>query len=142
LYEGYGIPIIEAMSLGVPIICGRNGSIPEIAGEVAIYEEMRNPSKLADALLAIAWNEPLRRKLAALGRERVAGFDFSVEVDRLAELFKSVAGRPKPIQGRKGKYLDEIISTGAYYGRSIARHALNAAVQVPLRVEQFAKKVV
>lgn len=140
LHEGYGIPIVEAMSFGVPIICGRNGSVPEIAGEAAFYEEMRNPSKLAEALLAIAGNKSLRQKLAVLGRERIAGFDFSIEINRLAELLKSVAAGPRPIRRQSGNYLDDIIATGAYYGRSIARHALTAAVQVPLRVEQFAMK--
>ena len=140
LHEGFGIPIVEAMSFGVPIICGRNGSIPEIAGEAPFYEEMRNPSKLADALLAIAGNEPLRQKLAALGRERITAFDFSVEVNRLAGLFKTIASRPKPIQRHRGKTLDEIFSTGAYYGRSIARHALNAALEVPLRIERLSQR--
>ncbi len=139
LHEGYGIPIVEAMSFDVPIICGRNGSIPEIAGDAAFYEDMRNPSRLADALLTIAGNEPLRQKLADLGRERIAAFDFSVEINRLIERFKSIADRSRPSQHRRKGSFDEIWSTGIYYARSIARHALNAAVQVPLRFEKLAK---
>ena len=142
LHEGYGIPIAEAMSFGVPIICGKNSSIPEIAGDAAYYEEMRNPSKLAEALLAISGDETLRQKLIALGRKRIDTFDFSGEVKRLAELFKTLAGRPKPVRLHSAKHLDEILSTSVYYGRSIARHALNAAVNVPLRVEnQFSQKI-
>jgi hypothetical protein len=84
----------------------------------------------------------LRQKLIALGRKRIDTFDFSGEVKRLAELFKTLAGRAKPVRQRSTKRLDEILSTSVYYGRSIARHALNAAVNVPLRVEnQFSQKI-
>ena len=136
LYEGYGIPIAEAMSFGIPIICGRNGSIPEVAGNAALYAEMRNPKKLADALLSIATDEALRAELAERGRERIASLDFSLEVKRLAEFFEAAAG------GRRARKFSRndfslLLSTIVYYTRSIARHALKLAIEIALRLEFY-----
>jgi glycosyltransferase involved in cell wall biosynthesis len=141
LHEGYGIPIVEAMAFGVPVICGTNGSIPEIAGDAAFYADMRNPSKLADALLTVAGDEFLRQSLVALGREQLAAFDFSVEIRRLADLFKLVTARATPVQRHRGRHFDEVFSSAAYYGRAVARRALNAAVEVPVRVERLSSKI-
>lgn len=141
LYEGYGIPIVEAMAFGVPVICGTNGSIPEIAGDAAFYAEMRNPSKLANALLTVAGDEFLRQSLVALGREQLAAFDFSVEIRRLADLFKLITARATPVQRHRARHLNEVLSSAAYYARSIARRALNAAVEVPVRMERFSSKI-
>jgi glycosyltransferase involved in cell wall biosynthesis len=136
LHEGFGIPIVEAMSFGLPIICGRDTSIPEIAGNAAFYAEMRNPQKLADALCAIAENETLRRDLAALGKERLKAFDFSFEVRQLAGQFASAA-RTKRKARRTKSYLKDLKLTGVYYARALARKALKAVVEVPMRLEQM-----
>lgn len=133
LYEGYGIPIAEAMSFGVPIVCGRHGSIPEIAGDAALYEEMRNPKKVADALLSIARDKVLRSELAERGRKRVAALDFSAEVRTLAEIFIAAAARGHRAKRKSWNEITLLFSTFAYYTRSMARHALKLAVEIPLR---------
>jgi glycosyltransferase involved in cell wall biosynthesis len=130
LYEGYGIPIAEAMSFGVPIICGRGGSIPEIAGDAALYEEMRNPSKLADALLSVATDEALRAELAELGRKRIAEFDFSAEVKTLAEIFKAAAASAHRAKRGSWNKFSVLFPAIAYYTHSMARHALNFAARI------------
>src|SRR6516225_5837178 len=76
LYEGFGIPILEAMSFGLPIVCSREASIPEIAGEAALYADTRNPLELASALQRMTEDENLRNSLAELGRIRISKFDF------------------------------------------------------------------
>jgi glycosyltransferase involved in cell wall biosynthesis len=139
LHEGFGIPIVEAMSFGLPIICGDDTSIPEIAGNAALYAEMRNPAKLADALLAVAGNERLRAELVALGRERLKRFDFSIEVERLANIFAVAADRTRQVFGRKRRFLRALLPSATYCVRALARKALNAAVEMPLRVEQLSK---
>jgi len=127
LHEGFGIPIVEAMSFGLPIICGNDTSIPEIAGDAALYAETRNPTKLADALLAVAGNEALRAKLATLGRERLKTFDFSIEVGRLANLFAAVAAWTSPAFSRRRRFLHDFSSSASYCARALARKAVNAA---------------
>ena len=124
LHEGFGIPIVEAMSFGLPVICGNDTSIPEIAGDAAFYTETRNPTKLADALLAVAGDEALRAKLAALGRERLKTFDFSIEVERLANVF-AAAVRTSPVFRRKRRVLRNFLFSAAYYARALAPKALN-----------------
>jgi len=133
LYEGYGIPIAEAMSFGVPVVCGRDGSIPEIAGDAALYEEIRNPKRLADALVSIATDKVLRSELAELGKERIAASDFSAEVRTLAEIFIATAARGHRAKRKSCNEFTLFFSTFAYYTRSMARHALNSAVEIPLR---------
>jgi glycosyltransferase involved in cell wall biosynthesis len=141
LYEGFGIPIVEAMSFGLPIICGKNTSIPEIAGNAAFYVETRNPAKLADALLAVAGNETLRGELATLGRERLKTFDYPTEVEQLANVFAVAAARTASAFRRKRRFLRNLLPSASYCARALARKALNAAVELPLRVEQLSKTI-
>jgi glycosyltransferase involved in cell wall biosynthesis len=138
LHEGFGIPIVEAMSFGLPIICGQETSIPEIAGPAAFYADMRNPQKLGEALFMIAGNEGLRNELAALGKERLRRFDFALEVKRLADQFVAVA-RKKPMLDRKRFDLNVFYLSTTYYARSLARKALNAATEIPTRLENFCR---
>jgi glycosyltransferase involved in cell wall biosynthesis len=138
LHEGFGIPIVEAMSFGLPIICGRETSIPEIAGNAAFYTDTRNPQKLADALRTIAGNEVLRSELVSLGKERLKAFDFSLEVKGLADQFVA-AVRTKRALKRRRAYLKDLNLSAAYYARSLVRKALNAAVEVPVRIERLSK---
>ena len=125
LHEGFGIPIVEAMSFGLPIICGNDTSIPEIVGDAALYAETRDPTKLADALLAVVGNEALRAKLATLGQERLKTFDFSIEVRRLANVFAAAVARKSPVFGQRRRFLHNFLFSASYYARALARKALN-----------------
>jgi hypothetical protein len=137
LHEGFGIPILEAMSFGLPVICGRDTCIPEIAGNAAFYVETRNPAKLAKALLTVAEDERLRGELVALGKERLKAFDFSAGVAQLADLFANVTARRIRAPKRKRNRLKDFRLAGVYYARAFARKALQAAAEVPLRLEQL-----
>jgi glycosyltransferase involved in cell wall biosynthesis len=141
LHEGFGIPIVEAMSFGLPVICGRDTSIPEIAGNAAFYVDTRNPAKLAEALLTVARDERLRGELVALGKERLKAFDFPREVARLADLFADAIGRGIPAPKRKRNRLKDFWLAGVYYARAFARKALHAAVELPLRLEQLSAQI-
>jgi glycosyltransferase involved in cell wall biosynthesis len=138
LHEGFGIPLVEAMSFGLPIICGRETSIPEIAGNAAFYAEMRNPRELANALCSIAENEVLRSDLIMLGEERLKAFDFNLEVERLAGHL-ATAVRTKRELKRRRFYLEDLKLSVVYYIRALARRTLDAAVEIPMRIEQMSK---
>ena len=74
LYEGFGIPIAEAMAMGCPVLTCRNSSIPEVAGEAALYFDPRDPVELAAAIRDVRRPE-LSQLLAERGRRQVEKFD-------------------------------------------------------------------
>ena len=75
LYEGFGLPLVEAMRQGVPVVATRTSSLPEIGGEAAIYVlDARDSQALAEALQRLRDQPALRRRLVAAGRTRAARF--------------------------------------------------------------------
>lgn len=83
LYEGFGMPILEAMAAGKPVLCSNVTSLPEIAGPAALLFDPRNPEIIANAIHRIQ-NEPeLVKNLIQLGYQRVQ--DFGTEKNMAAE---------------------------------------------------------
>jgi glycosyltransferase involved in cell wall biosynthesis len=89
LHEGFGIPLVEAMRFGRPIICSKSSSIPEVAGEAAIYVDGRKPSELAAAMCKLAEDSALRNSLVLRGAERLKSFNISNEIDKLYAVFNT-----------------------------------------------------
>lgn len=69
-YEGFGLPLVEAMESSVPIVAARASAIPEVAGEAAVYVNPADPADIAAKLLQVITNQPLRQKLVAAGQEQ------------------------------------------------------------------------
>lgn len=74
LYEGFGFPILEAMSFDCPVITSTSSSLPELAGDAAILIDPQDEGALAKAMEALARDEALRTSLRLKGRERVRAF--------------------------------------------------------------------
>ena len=72
LFEGYGMPVAEAMHLGVPVLCSDVTSLPEVGGDAVLYFDPRKPDDVAAAITRIASEPTLRSELAAKGRARAA----------------------------------------------------------------------
>lgn len=77
LYEGFGIPLVEAMWSGCPIVCSNTTSLPEIAGDAALLVDPRSPEDLASALERVLSDTSLRAQLVARGRVRAPQFSWS-----------------------------------------------------------------
>jgi glycosyltransferase involved in cell wall biosynthesis len=76
LSEGFGLPGLEAMARGVPVVAARAGSLPEIYAEAAEYCDPHDVESIAAALTRVATDEGLRRQLGQLGRRRAAEFSW------------------------------------------------------------------
>jgi glycosyltransferase involved in cell wall biosynthesis len=74
LYEGFGLPVLEAMARAVPVACSNASSLPEVAGEAALLFDPRDQSAIADALERLLGDESLRDQLRARGLLQVRQF--------------------------------------------------------------------
>lgn len=76
LYEGFGLPILEAMASGVPVMSSNQSSLPEIAGNAALYFDPESVEEMSKAMERLLTDGALRQQLVARGRERVKRFSW------------------------------------------------------------------
>jgi len=88
IYEGFGFPILEAMAHGVPAIAARSSSLPEIAGDAALYFDPGDPRELEQQIERVLSEPDLRRDLIARGRQRAAMFRWDVAAERTLEVLR------------------------------------------------------
>src|SRR5205085_3640197 len=74
LYEGFGLPLLEAFAEGLPAVVGAAGALPELAGDAALLVDPLDHVSLADALERVVNDQELRARLSAAGRERAADY--------------------------------------------------------------------
>jgi glycosyltransferase involved in cell wall biosynthesis len=96
LHEGFGIPLLEAMRFGVPILAANATSLPEVGGDACLYVDPSDPRLIADALRRLAIREGLREDLVNRGRARLGAFSLEVEAERLAHFLESAARKQVP----------------------------------------------
>lgn len=82
LFEGFGIPLVEAMNSGIPIITSSTASMPEIVGDAALIVNPKSVDEIATAMTAMATNTELRKKLIVAGNQRKIDFSWDKTADR------------------------------------------------------------
>lgn len=90
-YEGFGLPVLEAMAAGAPAVVSRAGSIPEVGGDAVVYVPPGEAGPLADALASLWSDRDRRSDLAARGRERARGFTWAETARRTREVYEAAA---------------------------------------------------
>jgi glycosyltransferase involved in cell wall biosynthesis len=91
LYEGFGLPPLEAMSLGVPVVATSAGAIPEVVGDAAVLVAPRDVAALAEALEVVVNDAATRQRLIEAGTERVRLFTWQRAGQQLAQLYRTLA---------------------------------------------------
>jgi glycosyltransferase involved in cell wall biosynthesis len=91
LHEGFGIPLLEAMRSGVPVVTSNAGSLPEVVGQAGLLVDPRKPLDLAATMLKVSSSMELQADLRKRGLQRSKDFSFHTEVLRLAESFLEAA---------------------------------------------------
>ncbi len=89
-YEGFGIPILEAFASRLPVVTSHSSSLPEIAGDAAIYCDNSDTENMADALIKTVLDQNIRRKLIKLGSLRLNKFSWKFAADSLISLFEDI----------------------------------------------------
>jgi glycosyltransferase involved in cell wall biosynthesis len=93
-FEGFGIPVAEAMKCGVPVVAAQATSLPEVAGDAAVYADPFSVPSIAEAMGRILRDDALRGRLAELGAARAARFTWDRTADLLwRTLERMMAGR-------------------------------------------------
>jgi glycosyltransferase involved in cell wall biosynthesis len=102
LYEGFGLPPVEAMACGTPVIASNSPCMPEVLGDAAILEPLTGHERFATAILRVLADGQLREVLRTKGIQRAQGFRYETSVKQLLEIFERAPRATFAGESRKG----------------------------------------
>lgn len=103
LYEGFGLPPLEAMACGTPVVTSNVTALPEVVGGAGLTVAPTDADALCEALLAMASDEELRRKLGRMGLERAAGFSWRNCAEQTVRAYRAAASERPRVQWPAGE---------------------------------------
>jgi len=92
LYEGFGLPVLEAMACGTPVICSNTSSLPEVAGDAALMVDPTDVQALAESIRFVLMEDALRKELTIKGLARAAEFSWERTARETWGVYKAEAG--------------------------------------------------
>ena len=95
LYEGFGIPVLEAMACGIPVLTSNTSSLPEVAGEAAILVDPTNVGSMAEGLDRLLGDGKLRQRLATAGKLQAEKFDWKINTQMTIRAYENVRMQSK-----------------------------------------------
>jgi glycosyltransferase involved in cell wall biosynthesis len=90
LYEGFGLPPLEAMALGTPVVASNTSSLPEVVGKAAVLVNPENVFDIKRALFRVLTDQVLREKMKEAGRAQAGKFSWEASVRRMIEVYEEV----------------------------------------------------
>jgi glycosyltransferase involved in cell wall biosynthesis len=94
LYEGFGLPPLEAMAAGAPVITSNVSSLPEVVGDAALLIDPLDAGAIADAMARVLTDAALRASLIARGHMRVKAFSWTRSVARIRQVYEELVRAP------------------------------------------------
>jgi glycosyltransferase involved in cell wall biosynthesis len=95
LYEGFGLPVLEAMARGVPVACSNVSSLPEVAGDAAPLFDPREKSAIAGAITLLLGDPQLAERLRERGRERARDFTWERTARATIDSYRRALAAPR-----------------------------------------------
>jgi glycosyltransferase involved in cell wall biosynthesis len=89
-YEGFGLPVLEAMTLGAPVVASNTSSLPEVAGDAALFIDPNDPIQLAEAILKVISDRQLRQELIDKGQKRAKLFSWERTARETLKAYKTL----------------------------------------------------
>jgi glycosyltransferase involved in cell wall biosynthesis len=93
LYEGFGLPVVEAMACGTPVVASNTSSLPEVAGKAALFADPTDAGDFAAKLRDILDHPALRNQLIAEGRRQAARLSWTRTAEQTLAVYRTVCGR-------------------------------------------------
>ncbi|MEK7516406.1 MAG: glycosyltransferase family 1 protein [Patescibacteria group bacterium] len=90
-YEGFGLPVLEAMKMGTPVVAANATSLPEVVGNAGLLANPYNPREIASAILAIVNDAELAQTLSAAGKLRAQKFSWNESAKKILEILETIA---------------------------------------------------